>query len=242
MTDHPALDTLATLDADLLRLERSRASLPARLALGELAASATEHAGSLAAIDAELGPLAASLAELEAEVGKVAERRAVIEARLASSTGASRDLVAMDAERQHLAERQATLEDQEISLMEQVEPLEARRAEVLGLLAPIEVSAVERRSELVEQEASLDAEIAQRPAERTAVAGEIGDGLLRRYESISRSVGGVGAARLVDGRCGGCHLALAAAELEAVKKLDPDAVGTCEQCGRILIRPGQFAE
>ena len=239
MTDHPALDMLATIDADLLRLERSRASLPARVALGELSAKAAEHAAVLSAIDAEMGPLAASLAELEAEVGKVAERRSVVEARLASSTGASRDLVAMDAERQHLAERQGTLEDQELSLMEQVEP---RRIEVLGLIAPIEASAAERREELRAQEAALDDDIAQRTAERATAAAQVGDGLLRRYESISRSVGGVGAARLVDGRCGGCHLALAAAELEAVKKLDPDAVGACEQCGRILIRPGQFAE
>ena len=148
----------------------------------------------------------------------------------------------MDAERQHLAERQGTLEDQELSLMEQVEPLEARRIEVLGLIAPIEASAAERREELRAQEAALDDDIAQRTAERATAAAQVGDGLLRRYESISRSVGGVGAARLVDGRCGGCHLALAAAELEAVKKLDPDAVGACEQCGRILIRPGQFAE
>lgn len=242
MTDHPALDTLASLDAELLRLERSSTTLPARVSLGELADEAAEHAATLATIDAERLPLATSLSELEAEVAKVAERRSVVEARLASSTGASRDLVAMDAERQHLAERQRTLEDEELSLMERVEPLEARREAVLALLAPIEESASQRRSELIEQEAALGAEIAQRSAERAAVAGEVSDSLLRRYESISRSVGGVGAARLVDGRCGGCHLALAAAELEAVKKLDPDATGTCEQCGRILIRPGQFAE
>jgi len=242
VTDHPALDTLASLDAELLRLEHSAASLPARLALAALAEQAAAHTTVLAQIDADLGPLAASLAALEDEVARVSDRRATVESRLATSTGASRDLVAMDAERQHLAERQRELEDDEIALMERVEPLEERRAEVAALLVPIEDEAVGRRAELAEQEAALRAEIAERRVRRDEAAGQIAPSLLARYEAISRSVGGAGAARLVDGRCGGCHLALAAAELEAIKKLDPDAVGSCEQCGRILLRPGQFAE
>ena len=242
MTDHPALDLLASLDAELLRLDRSRTTLAARVRLAELATQAAEQVAVLGAIDAEMAPLSAALTTLEEEVSKVTERRSTVEARLASSTGASRDLVAMDAERQHLAERQRTLEDEELGLMEQVEPLEARRGVVRDLLAPIEAAAADCRGELVIQDRALDGEISERTAERAGVAAGISEALLRRYESISRSVGGVGAARLVDGRCGGCHLALAAAELEAVKKLDPDTVGTCEQCGRILIRPSQFAE
>jgi predicted nucleic acid-binding Zn-ribbon protein len=242
VTDHPALDTVASLDAELLRLEYSAASLPARLALTELADKAAEHQAVLASIDVELGPLSESLAKLEEEVAMVADRRAVVEARLASSTGASRDLVAMDAERQHLAERQRGLEDDEILLMERVEPLESRRADVAAMLVPLEAAAVERRAELVEQEAALAAEMTERRTRRDEAVALISPGLLKRYDAISRSVGGVGAARLVDGRCGGCHLALASAEIESLKKLEPEAVGGCEQCGRILLRPGQFAE
>ena len=53
--------------------------------------------------------------------------------------------------------------------------------------------------------------------------------------SCGRSSGVPGRRRLVGGSCGGCHLALSVMELDRVRKAAPDAVITCEQCGRILV-------
>ena len=39
------------------------------------------------------------------------------------------------------------------------------------------------------------------------------------------------------GRCGGCHLALPATEVDRVRKEPADALIRCEQCDRILVRP-----
>jgi predicted nucleic acid-binding Zn-ribbon protein len=47
----------------------------------------------------------------------------------------------------------------------------------------------------------------------------------------------VAAALLVNGRCGGCHLALPATEVDRLRKLPADALVRCEQCERILVRP-----
>ena len=60
--------------------------------------------------------------------------------------------------------------------------------------------------------------------------------LIARYEQLRKKLGGTGAARLVGGSCGGCHLQLPAMELDRVKKAPPDAVIYCDQCGRILVR------
>ena len=46
----------------------------------------------------------------------------------------------------------------------------------------------------------------------------------------------VGAARLEDGRCNGCHLELSPRDLDDLRRLPDDAVATCEACGRILVR------
>jgi predicted nucleic acid-binding Zn-ribbon protein len=46
----------------------------------------------------------------------------------------------------------------------------------------------------------------------------------------------VGAARLEQGSCTGCHLKLPSTEVERLRKLDPDEVAFCDQCGRILVR------
>ena len=61
------------------------------------------------------------------------------------------------------------------------------------------------------------------------------DDLLARYEQLRSKLGGTGAARLVGGSCSGCHLTLSSMELDRVRKAPPDAVITCEQCGRILV-------
>jgi predicted nucleic acid-binding Zn-ribbon protein len=46
----------------------------------------------------------------------------------------------------------------------------------------------------------------------------------------------VGAARVVGSSCGGCHLTLPATELDRIRRAEPDALVTCDQCGRILVR------
>ncbi len=93
------------------------------------------------------------------------------------------------------------------------------------------------RAAIAATEVALDAEIAEETGPRVAAAvGTCDDDLLARYEQLRAKLGGTGAARLVGGSCSGCHLALPAMELDRVRKAPPDAVITCEQCGRILVR------
>jgi hypothetical protein len=56
------------------------------------------------------------------------------------------------------------------------------------------------------------------------------------YERLRQRLGGVAVALLVGSSCGGCHLTLAAGEIDAIRRLPPDALVTCAQCGRILVR------
>lgn len=60
--------------------------------------------------------------------------------------------------------------------------------------------------------------------------------LAAEYEKIRSTSGGVAVAQLVGGQCGGCHIRLAAMELDRVKHLPPDALVHCEECGRLLVR------
>ena len=56
------------------------------------------------------------------------------------------------------------------------------------------------------------------------------------YEQLRARLG-VAAAPLVNGRCGGCHLALPSTEIDRLRKESPDTLVRCEQCERILVRP-----
>jgi predicted nucleic acid-binding Zn-ribbon protein len=46
----------------------------------------------------------------------------------------------------------------------------------------------------------------------------------------------VAVARLVNGHCSGCNLALSSGELDRIRHEPPDETFECEQCGRILVR------
>ena len=61
------------------------------------------------------------------------------------------------------------------------------------------------------------------------------DDLAERYEFLRSRLGGVGAARLVGDRCGGCHLNLPSVEIERIRRLPADEFATCPQCDRILV-------
>jgi hypothetical protein len=82
----------------------------------------------------------------------------------------------------------------------------------------------------------LDAELATLRMSRGLAADRLPEDLASRYEVIRARSGGVGAARLVGNRCSGCHMELAAMEVERLRRLPPDELVTCEQCGRILVR------
>jgi uncharacterized protein len=60
--------------------------------------------------------------------------------------------------------------------------------------------------------------------------------LLALYDKIRASSGGLGAAPLRRGQCGGCRVMLSTVGLNAIRAAAPDEVVRCEECRRILVR------
>lgn len=224
-------------DTTLDQLHHRRAALPERAELAELTSVG-------AALDARTSTLRVQRDELEVRQGLLEEqidqsrrRLAELEKRMyGGQIAAARDLQAMDDEVRHLRRHIAELEDREIEVMEEIEPLDGDLQ-----AADIERDVLDNRTavlrgELAEAEKVIDAELAVHEAARRATAADVPDDLLARYEQLRRKLGGTGAARLVGGSCGGCHLALPAMEVDRIRKAPPDTVITCDQCGRILVR------
>jgi predicted nucleic acid-binding Zn-ribbon protein len=121
-------------------------------------------------------------------------------------------------------------------LLEEDESLDAedaaRRTELSAAEARL-ADAVEARERA---EAVVDAELAQRRAEREREAAPLPSDLLARYDRLRAQHDGVAVARLIGGRCDGCHLMLAQAALERIRTAPPDEVVECEECGRLLAR------
>jgi hypothetical protein len=141
----------------------------------------------------------------------------------------------MSADADQLKQRRSDLEDQLLGVLEERDPLDARLAELGVARDAVDRDRIRLQATLSEEEGAIDDELVVEQEARESQAAAFGDPtVLRTYEQLRKRMGGVGAARLVGNACGGCHLVLAAQEVDRIRRLPPDELVSCEQCGRIL--------
>ncbi len=237
--DDPFAVLLAVQDLDtaIAQHQHRKAALAERRELEQVRARAAELQAAAVRLDAQRAELAARLSHLEQQAEAVASRRRALEGRLYGARGAAgRDLQAIEAEVDQLARRLDELEDEELAVLTEQEPLDAEAARQRGELGELAARAEQLSAQVAEIDAVLDRELAELTRRRQAEAARLSEPLARRYEEIRARLGGTGAARLVGDHCDGCHLTLPSMEVERIRRLPPDTVVTCEQCGRILVR------
>lgn len=227
---------LQAIDTAIRQLRHRRAHLPEQQALDErsglLEQLTSEH---LAASD-ELVSVGRKQQRLEKDVGVVDSRRKSEEARMYSGVIKSeRELGALRQELSTLKGRKRDLEDELLEVMERheeltgtVETLDARRRELTAEVAPLERA----RDEAA---ADIDSELVARRRERTTVASELPDELVRRYDELRARKSGLAVAELRGGVCQGCHIELAPSELEEGRELGMFGLARCVQCDRLLV-------
>ncbi len=225
------------LDTRITQLQHRRTALAERSGLVDAMADVAAVDGRAAELGSARQALLDRQAELEQQIGALNTRRQAIEDRMQAERGASRDLVAMDEEVHHLVLRRADLEEVELALMEEQEPLDAELAELAARRVPLAERVAALEAEVATESAAIEAELRGAEAARGAAARGLPTDLADRYETLRARLKGTGAARLVGNRCDGCHLELPSVEVERIRQLPPDAVVTCDQCGRILVRP-----
>ena len=138
-----------------------------------------------------------------------------------------------------LKRRQEALEDEELQLMEALEDARKSLATHLEERARLDVELADASADLAKIERELDDEEAQVRHRRAEIAKELPEDLLRAYEKIRADSGGIGAALLQHGRCGGCRLQITANELARIKAATSNEVLRCEECRRIMVRTGE---
>jgi predicted nucleic acid-binding Zn-ribbon protein len=225
------------LDIAIAQHEHRKAALPERRELDEVQATVAARRRSEAELDGQRQELATRLNHLEEQSAAVVARRKTLEDRMYGARGAAgRDLAAIESEVAQLAGRLHQLEDDELVVLEEQEPLDAELGRLQADLAGLATRAAELSGAVAEAAAEIDAELVELRERRAAEATLLPEPLATRYEGLRARLGGVGAARLVGDRCDGCHLTLPSVEVDRIRHLPPDAVATCDQCGRILVR------
>ncbi len=236
----PALEALLAvqeLDTTADQARHRLGQLPARRQLQEVRQRRRDLAARRSEAEAEREGVAGRQQALEEDLAATEKRRSEVSARLYGGTvSASRDLQALSAEVDSLTVRASQLEDEVLAVLEEREPFDAAVAHLDAEEAALAGQEDQALAALGSAEAEASAEMQDLLARRAGAAAGVPPDLLVTYDHLRARLGGVGAARLVGDRCGGCHLSLPATELDRVRHLPADAVVTCDQCGRILVR------
>jgi predicted nucleic acid-binding Zn-ribbon protein len=231
-----SLLTLAELDGELNRLAHRVAHLPEQQRYQELEARQQTVADRLAAVRISVEDLDAQIAKLESEVDTVRQREDRDRGLLSSgAVGDPKQLQELQHELGTLERRQANLEDSLLEVMERREQLgaeqAAEQAALDAVLADLTAAGQLRDTALADVEQIRTATAARRAEVAAGLDGE----LLKLYER-QRAASGIGAGRLLGGRCGACRIELDRGELARIAAAADDEVRRCEECGAILLR------
>jgi uncharacterized protein len=230
---------LQGIDTVLAQLAHRRETLPELAELDRLRRELSAMTDERVRAQVEVDDLDRDIARLERDVDQVRSRKDKDSGRLTSGRGPARELEALQHEIESLNRRQSELEDAELELMERREQAQATLDEITGRLATAE----QQRAEVEARKAAALAEIAAQEVghaeARKPLVGKLPADLVTLYERIRDDHGGVGAALLRSGRCGGCRLDLSSTERAQIKAAPPDEVVRCDECRRILVRTAE---
>jgi predicted nucleic acid-binding Zn-ribbon protein len=231
---------LQDLDAAIDLLTHRRSSLPEHADSERLTSRLGELRSEIVTAETEDSDIGREQSKAEGDVEQVVARSDRDQKRLdAGQVGSPRELENLQSEIGSLAKRRSDLEDAVLEIMERREAVQQRLADLVKERESLttELTSVEERRDAAV--ADIDAQVAQKTADRGLIANELPADLLALYEKIRAQSGGVGAAALSRGRCEGCHLSLDATSLSDIRAAAPDAVVRCEECRRILIRTAE---
>ncbi|MET9803968.1 C4-type zinc ribbon domain-containing protein [Streptomyces sp. NPDC006368] len=238
--DQIRLLDVQALDARLSQLAHKRRSLPEHAEIDSLTKDLTQLRDLLIAAQTEESDCAREQTKAEQDVDQVRQRAVRDQQRLDSGSATSpKDLENLQRELVSLAKRQGDLEDVVLEVMERRESAQERVAELTERVAAVQARVDDATARRDAAEQQLDSEAASATKERELVAGSIPADLLKLYEKIRGQQGGVGAARLFQRRCEGCHIELNITEINDVRAAAPDTVVRCENCRRILVRTSE---
>ncbi|BCB79013.1 C4-type zinc ribbon domain-containing protein [Phytohabitans flavus] len=230
---------LQAIDTALAQLAHKRRTLPELAELETLARQLSGLEDGRVRAQVAVDDIDRDIARIERDVEQVRGRKDKDQARLDTGRGPARELEALQHELVSLSRRQSELEDAELELMEQRETAQGSLDELLGQQT---AGREAREAAEVRREQAL-AEIAKeeefRTSARQPLVADLPADLITLYDRIREVSGGLAAALLKGGRCGGCRLELSGGERARIKAAPPDEVVRCEECRRIMVRTAE---
>ena len=235
-SDQRSVLDIQNFDFTTTSLNAKAAGLPEIAAIASLTIKANNARDLRIAAETELSDVKRELSRAETDVEQGVSRITRDEARLASGTGAAKELEQLQHELVSLNNRRSELEEVELEIMMRVDSIKERIStlqEEEGALA-LEIANLEISKE--NALTVIGADLSAAAQERAKTVASVNPELIALYEKIRGTNNGTGAAALIGNQCKGCHLTLNTIELQRIAALAEDEVSRCEECRCILVR------
>ncbi|MCL1900400.1 MAG: C4-type zinc ribbon domain-containing protein [Promicromonosporaceae bacterium] len=239
--DQLRLLDLQALDTRIAQLKHAKANHPTLARIVELDSQLADLNVTLIDSRTAVSDLGREVRKAEDDVTTVLDRLRRNQERIDYGGLSAKDTQALMQDAETLERRRDLLETAQLESMERLEAHQAALTEVEAAYQVLEDTKSAVEAERDAAFAEINSEGREVITERKALEGTIDAGLVATYEQIRARKGGVGAAALRAGRCEGCGLELTAVDLDALRSTPLDAVGRCEECGRILVRLGDLS-
>ena len=235
-SDQRSVLDIQNFDFTTTSLNAKAAGLPEIASIASLTIKANNARDLRIAAETELSDVKRELSRAETDVEQVVSRITRDEARLASGTGAAKELEQLQHELVSLNNRRSELEEVELEIMlrvdgikERISTLQEEEAALALEIANLEIS---KENALT----VIGADLSAAAQERAKTVASVNPELIALYEKIRGTNNGTGAAALIGNQCKGCHLTLNTIELQRIAALAEDEVSRCEECRCILVR------
>jgi predicted nucleic acid-binding Zn-ribbon protein len=236
LSDQRAILDIQNFDFTQATLNNKAANLPEIAAINSLTIKANNARDLRIAAETELSDVKRELLRAEGDVEQIVTRINRDETRLASGTGAPKELEQLQHELGSLATRRSELEEIELEIMMRIDDIKARITEQSDLENALAAEITELEIKKANEMAAISFDLAAITSERASVIALINSELVALYEKIRAANNGTGAAALIGNQCKGCHLTINTVELQRIASLAEDEVVRCEECRCILVR------
>jgi predicted nucleic acid-binding Zn-ribbon protein len=232
--DQAKLVDLGRIDMDMVRAQRTLASLPAKetvqAAEEELLAAREEF--RLAQEDVE--GIQADVGRAESDV-ELVDKRIDLDTKRLAETSSAKDAQGLDHELSSLRDRRSLLEDVQLELMEKLEQATAVFADVRARVIDIEQRLEAARSEVAGVSADTDTALQALRAERARITETLPADLLALYDR-QRERYGQGVSVLTQGVSSASGVKLTESDLQTIRQAADDDVVLCPDSNAILVR------
>lgn len=175
------------------------------------------------------------LAAIEATSTEIDAHRVRLEKQMKTII-APREAEALQHELETLALQRSELDDRGLLLLESSSEADSDIQRLAGEENDAVIAEEKCRGELEVAVASAEAAIIELRRQREGLVTTLGATDVANYEALRRSHGGVAITTIEHGMCGGCHMDLSVAELDAMKRRPVDDIVECPNCNRLIAR------